>query len=357
MLGRVLRERRDEVLEIARDRLRAKIPDRPENDVLDHLPGVVDDVIEELESPRETGLARGEHIRKLSAAHGRQREQLGIDLSHVANDYGVVCDAIAEVAKRHDLHVPAVEWQTLNRAVDTCIAAAISSYQDQSLTKMRRQAALHVGGVAHELRNSLMVMQTAFDALRNGRVGVTSRTSDVLERNLRYLSVLANDLLGESRANADVPVARERIQLGAFLDELTVAIPKREGVRVETAVEPDVTVVADRQLLTSAVTNLLQNALKFTIAGGRVVLRGCRAGNEVLIEVEDQCGGLPEGKVEALFAPFVQQSANRSGLGLGLWLVHRVMTTHGGSVRARNIPGQGCVFMLSLPAAADVNRR
>jgi signal transduction histidine kinase len=121
-------------------------------------------------------------------------------------------------------------------------------------------------------------------------------------------------------------------------------------VRVETTVDPSLTVSADPQLLTSALTNLLQNAIKFTHEGGHVVVRGHREGAQALIEVEDQCGGLRDGQIEEMFAPFVQQSANRTGLGLGLWLVQQVMNAHEGSVGAHNIPGQGCVFTLTLPA-------
>ncbi len=278
-----------------------------------------------------------------------KREQLGIDLACVASDYGLVCDAIAEVAKRHNLDVPAGEWQTLNRALDTSIAAAISSYQDQHNSRTRRQTALHLGGVAHELRNSLSAVQAAFDVIKTGRVGITSRTSEVLERQLRYLSLLANDLIGESRVNAGMPAAPETLHLGRFIDGVVGATRMRQGIRVDVTVDPQLTVTADPQLLTSAVTNLLQNAIKFTQAGGRVVVSGRREGEQALIEVEDQCGGLREGHLEEMFAPFVQQSANRTGLGLGLWLVQQVMAAHGGSVRARNLPGQGCVFTLALP--------
>jgi signal transduction histidine kinase len=350
MLEQVIRECRDELLAIARGQLQTRIPDRPEHEVVDHLPGIVDHITRELEVTTQGDVSDPGEISRVAADHGRQREHLGIDLANVAADYGSVCDAIAEVAKRHNLDVPAREWQTLNRALDISIAAAISSYQDQHDSKTRRETALHLGGIAHELRNSLSAVQAAFDVIKAGRVGVTSRTSEVLERQLKYLAGLANDLVGQSKLNAGMSLARENVHLGPFVEGVVAATRTRRQVRVETSVDPSVTVSADPQLLTSALTNLLQNAIKFTHDGGHVVVRGRREGAQALIQVEDQCGGLPDGQIDEMFAPFVQQSANRTGLGLGLWLVQQVMNAHAGSVGAHNIPGQGCVFTLTLPA-------
>jgi signal transduction histidine kinase len=72
----------------------------------------------------------------------------------------------------------------------------------------------------------------------------------------------------------------------------------------------------------------------------------------VLIEVEDECGGLPAGKAEDLFRPFEQRGTNRSGLGLGLAIARESVETNGGLVRARNLPGRGCVFTIDLPRQA-----
>ena len=211
----VLRDRRGELLEIAREGLRRRIPDRPEDEALDHLPPLVDHLIDELDKCD----AQGEEadfalVQREAAEHGRQREKLGIDVAHVVNDYGLVCDAVAELAKRYEFEVPPGDWQMLNRALDACIAAAMSSYQCQNVAKIRQQTALHLGGVAHDLRNSLATVSAAFEAIEHGRVGVTSKTSDVLERHLRYLTDIVNDLVGESKLSSGVPVVREAVMVG-----------------------------------------------------------------------------------------------------------------------------------------------
>jgi hypothetical protein len=107
----------------------------------------------------------------------------------------------------------------------------------------------------------------------------------------------------------------------------------------------------DRQLITAALANLLRNAFKFSRPNGHVVLSTdtTTATGRVLIDVQDECGGLPEGEAEDLFLPFEQRSANRTGLGLGLAIARQSVETNGGVIRARSLPGKGCIFTVDLP--------
>jgi signal transduction histidine kinase len=139
---------------------------------------------------------------------------------------------------------------------------------------------------------------------------------------------------------ADVQVAAA-IEAAVQDLEFTVA-PVEEGLAVE----------GDRQILAAAVANLLQNAVKFTRPHGRVSLDACAVADRILIGVEDECGGLPEGKAEEIFRPFEQISAERTGLGLGLPISRRGVEANGGKLYVRNVPGKGCVFIVDLPRAA-----
>jgi hypothetical protein len=116
----------------------------------------------------------------------------------------------------------------------------------------------------------------------------------------------------------------------------------------------DVMVHADPQLLSSAFFNLLQNAFKYSIPHGNVTVRALCEEGLVSIEVEDECGGLPEGNAEAFFTPFgARRSKDRSGLGLGLNISRKAVKAFGGDIRIRNLPGKGCVFTIALPAAVS----
>jgi signal transduction histidine kinase len=114
----------------------------------------------------------------------------------------------------------------------------------------------------------------------------------------------------------------------------------------------DVMINADAQLLSSALMNLLQNAFKYSIPHGHVAVRALCEGGSVSIEVEDECGGLPEGNAEVLFTPFgARRGKDRSGLGLGLNISRKAVKALGGDILVRNLPGKGCVFTIVLPEA------
>jgi signal transduction histidine kinase len=118
-------------------------------------------------------------------------------------------------------------------------------------------------------------------------------------------------------------------------------------------VDPALAVDGDPQLLASAVMNLLHNAFKYTPAGGGVMLRAHARGDRLLVEVQDECGGIPESKRDLFQAFGERRGSDRSGLGLGLWISRQAVRTHGGDIRVRNLPGQGCVFAIDLPLAAQ----
>ena len=138
-----------------------------------------------------------------------------------------------------------------------------------------------------------------------------------------------------------------------FMEEMQISgAVHAEGYGLRFTVQPvdrKLIVDGDRQLLASAVSNLLQNAFKFTRANGHVTLSTRISETRVLIDVSDECGGLPAGKAQELFRPFVQESSDRSGLGLGLSIARSAAQANAGDVHVRDVPGIGCVFTIDLP--------
>jgi signal transduction histidine kinase len=115
------------------------------------------------------------------------------------------------------------------------------------------------------------------------------------------------------------------------------------------AVTDDVAIDADAEHLVSALSNLLHNAFKFTPRGGHVSLTIQTTRDRVQFEIEDECGGLPAGKIEDLFRMFEQRGADRTGLGFGLAISRQGVEESGGTIHARDLPGKGCVFTVDLP--------
>jgi len=215
----------------------------------------------------------------------------------------------------------------------------------------------HLGYLAHELRNLIGNAILAVAAIKKGSVGVAGATGALLDRSLLGLRDLVDRALVEVRLTAGIPERRERIAIGDFIAEVQIAAAIEAQIRdlefvVLPPLEKGLAVDGDRQILAAAVANLLQNALKFTRPLGRISLTAYAAGGRILIEVADECGGLPAGKVEELFRPFEQSSTERTGLGLGLPISRRGVEANGGKLAVRNLPGTGCVFTIELPRAA-----
>ncbi|HEY3497286.1 MAG TPA: ATP-binding protein, partial [Polyangiaceae bacterium] len=142
----------------------------------------------------------------------------------------------------------------------------------------------------------------------------------------------------------------KRIRVADFLQELVESAVTERNVWLSLEVDPSLEVEADERLLVSAVSNLVQNALKFTHPNGMVILRGRHETSSVVIEVEDQCSGLPTDKVEELLQPNVQPGEDRRGLGLGLSITREAVEAQGGKLVVKNIPGRGCIFAVQLRA-------
>src|SRR6185436_7473581 len=157
--------------------------------------------------------------------------------------------------------------------------------------------------------------------LKTGNVGVAGSTGTVLHRTLIASHSLVTRSLAEVRLTQAIQ-NREHFPVAAFIGEIASASAldaNARGLRLVVAPVDDALVIAaDRQVLAAVVTNLLQNAFKFTRPGTSVTLRVGASAERVFIEVEDECGGLPSANANELFRPFEQRSADRTGLGLGL---------------------------------------
>jgi signal transduction histidine kinase len=166
----------------------------------------------------------------------------------------------------------------------------------------------------------------------------------------------ARDLIARSLAEVRLTQGiwnRDRFPVAAFIDELASAATlaaNARGIKLKVMpVEAEVAIEADRQVLTAVVMNVLQNAFKFTRPNTTVTLRVGASAERVLIEVQDECGGLPGGDVNEMFHPFEQRSANRTGMGLGLAFSRWGVEANHGRIYARNLPDVGCVFTIDLP--------
>jgi hypothetical protein len=178
----------------------------------------------------------------------------------------------------------------------------------------------------------------------------------VIDRTLVALSRLVDGSVSEVRMEAGMSMQSQLFSLAAFIVDVKISASLEASLHdcpfMVFPVDMELAVEADRHLLSAAVGNLLQNAFKFTQPGTYVHLNAYATGDRILIEVEDNCGGLPGGDPEKLFAPFTQGGPDRRGLGLGLSIVRRSVEATHGTLRARDLPGKGCIFTIDLPRHA-----
>ncbi len=273
----------------------------------------------------------------------------------MVNGYGDLCQAVTQLAGELNAVISTRDFHTFNRCLDEAIAGAVTAHTLQRERDLAYEGIERIGVLAHEMRNLLNTMSLSFAIIREGKVGLGGSTGAMLARSIAGLCTLVDRSVAEVRLEAGA-LKLEPISLLRFIEEMQVngaAHAEAYGIQLTVhPVERDVMLDGDWQSLSSAVSNLLQNAFKFSRAHGQVSLSTRVDADRVLIEISDECGGLPPGKIQDLFRPFSQASTDRSGLGLGLSIARNAARANGGEVRVRDIPGTGCVFTVDLPLRA-----
>jgi signal transduction histidine kinase len=344
---------REEIVRRCRARVAARSAPPPTTAEIDHgVPLFLDQLVDAL----RRGRSSSPEMDSSALRHGHDLHLQGFTVSQVVHDYGDVCQAITELAVETDAPISPDDFRLLNGCLDNAIAGAVSEYgrerNQSTIESDSTREHVRLGFLAHELRNLLNTALVAFDVMKTGSVGVAGSTGAVLHRNLMAARDLMTRSLAEVRLTQTIQNP-ERFLVSRFIEELTpdaTMAAKAEAVAFTVApINEDASIEADRQILAAVVMNLLQNAFKFTQPRTAVSLRVVTAGERVLIEVQDQCGGLPNGGADDLFRPFEQRAANRTGVGLGLAFSRWGVEANHGRIYARSLPGVGCVFTIDLP--------
>jgi signal transduction histidine kinase/CheY-like chemotaxis protein len=264
---------------------------------------------------------------------------------------------------------------TLLSAVRTAIRARDRQYQirEHLADRARTEEALRqadqrkdefLATLGHELRNPLSPLLTALQMLNvsGPRDVVTTRLSAVMERQVRHLIRLVNDLLEVSRITRGlIEVQRENVDIAtviqAAIDNCRSEFDAAgHELLVEVPSSP-MTVHGDPIRLTQIFTNLIANAAKYTADGGRIRVSARLIRDRVVVSIRDSGIGIPPHQLVSVFDMFTQvDRSNRraqGGLGIGLTLVKSLVTMHGGRVEARSAGlGAGSEFVVELPVVS-----
>jgi signal transduction histidine kinase/CheY-like chemotaxis protein len=235
---------------------------------------------------------------------------------------------------------------------------------EDELRAANRQKDQFLAMLAHELRNPLAPIMTAAQLLKLGRLDAksTANASEIIVRQAEHMTDLVNDLLDVSRVTRGlVTLEKEELDLNALVAAAVEQVrplvdTRRHALALQLSDRP-VHVTGDRTRLVQVISNILNNAAKYTAPGGRIVLAVTVDDEQATVAVRDNGMGIAPEVLPYIFDLFTQaeRTPDRSqgGLGIGLALVKSLVGLHGGTVHARSDGlGQGSEFSISLPCAA-----
>lgn len=353
MLYEFITLNRSEIIRRCRVKVASRSSPAPTDAEIDQgVPRFLDQLVDALRS----GQSSSDEISQTALMRGRDLYAQGLTMTQVVLDYGDVCQSITGLASETDAPISTEDFGLLNGCLDSAIAGAVTQYgRERDKTTIDGETEREnerLGFFTHELKNLLHTALLAFEVVRTGNVGVGGTTGSVLHRSLLGARDLVARALAETRLTQGIQ-HREPLLVSTLINELAptaaLAASSRGHTYVAEPVAADIAINADRQVLDAVLVNVLQNAFKFTQPRSTVTLRVVASAERVLIEIQDQCGGLSNGDVDGLFHPFEQRHANRTGLGLGLAFSRWATEANDGRITARNLPGEGCIFTVDLP--------
>jgi two-component system, OmpR family, phosphate regulon sensor histidine kinase PhoR len=245
-----------------------------------------------------------------------------------------------------------------------------SSAVFHDVTELRRLEKIRtdfVANVSHELRTPITAIRGYAETLKSGALGnpgVAANMVDIIHRQSERLSELVEDLLELSRIEArQIQLAKKPVGVKASVQRAADAVAPRataKGVKVSLDVPDGLFAEADERALEQVLVNLLDNAVKYTPAGGAVTVKARRENQaSVELEVKDTGMGIEAKHLPRIFERFYRVDKGRSremgGTGLGLSIVKHLADAMGGDVRVESTHGVGSTFFVQLPWADGRN--
>ncbi len=248
--------------------------------------------------------------------------------------------------------------------IERSSAAQALKAQTVELLEADRRKDAFLATLAHELRNPLAPLKTGLAVLKHGNEEASARVMQMMNRQLAHMVRLVDDLLDVSRVSRGLVVLKpERTPLRAVIDsaiEASNPLLAAAGHRFTVTLPgPPVWLNADVTRMAQVISNVLNNAAKYTPPGGRVELIAEKIDHQVVIRITDSGVGISESMRSKIFDLFVQVEASidksQGGLGLGLSLAKQLVELHEGTIEASSEGlGQGSVFTIRLPASEAI---
>lgn len=288
----------------------------------------------------------------LSARAGEEARIEGLEAT--ADDYIVKPFSARELLATVDAHRKTIDIRRESREAELRLVEQLRE-QDQRKDEF-------LATLAHELRNPLAPIRNGLELIRlsNNDPAVVEKATTIMRRQIEQMVRLVDDLLDVARISRNkLELRREQVNFETVVHNAVetsrpMLAAAENDLQISLPAEP-VWLEADPVRLAQVFSNLLNNAAKYSERGGRISLVATQTGDELTVRVSDTGIGIEPAKLSQIFGMFVQLEALdqqvRSGLGVGLTLVQRLIEMHGGSIEAHSEgQGKGSEFIVRLPA-------
>jgi signal transduction histidine kinase/putative methionine-R-sulfoxide reductase with GAF domain len=221
--------------------------------------------------------------------------------------------------------------------------------------------------VSHELRTPLTSISAYTDLLERNRIGNLNekqvRQLGVVRRNSTHLSRLISDLLDISKIESpEFTLTKAKFGLSEIIMELVESLEPLASAKnqhLNAYIDEDIELIADRQKLTQVISNLIENAVKYSPVDTNITVETSNKGGEVKIAIRDSGYGITKADQQQIFEAFFRSRTEENwevpGTGLGLALVKRIVSMHGGNVTLASEIGTGSTFTITLPILTSVS--
>jgi signal transduction histidine kinase len=371
-LSAFIREHRDEILS-EWEAFARTTPVGPSMSVAalrDHAQAMLDAIVIDLEAPQTAreqsdkgkGLAPEERRQPVTAAaeHGHGRAESGFTVVQMVAEFRALRASVVRLWTAHEQHFGQAELEELirfNEAIDQTIAESLARYSsDVDETRERFLAIL-----GHDLRNPLAAITTSSSFLvETGRLSPEqTNIVQIIQSAGRRMTGLVADLLelALTRPGDQMPVNRGEMDVAAVVRDVATEIQASyPTARIETHLSGDLAGSWDVARLTQALTNLVSNAVQHGDATAPISLNARGDEREVVIDVHNEGAPIPPDKMGRIFNGVTRGSnpvRDRRHLGLGLFIVDRIVEGHGGTIDIQSAAGSGTTFTVHLPRVSS----